>query len=145
MKKLLKKDEGFTFAETIISMAIVLILSVAVGFSALKYLEQARITTVRKEMDSFKQALDAYYMDTGTFPTKAQGLEALWTKPIFYPIPKNWNGPYLDSKVPKDPWGNDYIYNIPGYNSLPFEIISLGSDGETGGEGKGKDIVSWDR
>ena len=145
MKLLETKDDGFTFIETIISMAIILILTLAVGFSAVKYMDNARITKVRKEMDSFKKGLEAYYMDTGVFPTKAQGLNSLWEKPYFYPVPKNWSGPYIDSKVPSDPWGNDYIYNIPGYNNLPYEIISLGADGEEGGEGSGKDIISWDR
>ncbi len=140
-----KKDDGFTFVETIVCMAIVLILTLAVGLSSVKYLDKARETTVWKEMDTFKKALDAYYADTGVYPTKNQGLEALWSKPILYPVPKNWKGPYIDSKIPLDPWGNNFLYAVPGTNGLPYEITSFGSDGEKGGNGTAKDLISWDR
>ena len=74
-----------------------------------------------------------------------QGLKALWEKPYLYPVPSKWNGPYLDTEIPPDPWGNEYQYKTPGPNNLPYEIFSFGADGEKGGEGKNADIYSWKR
>lgn len=140
-----KKDDGFTFVETIVCMAIVLILTLAVGLSSVQYIDKARETTVWREIDIFKKALDAYYADTGAYPTQNQGLDALWKKPVLFPVPKNWNGPYIDNKVPSDPWGYCFVYRVPGNNKLPYEIICYGSDGEKGGNGTARDYVSWDR
>ena len=58
-------------------------------------------------------------------------------------MPAQWSGPYLNKKVPKDPWGHPYEYTTPGPNGLPFAIRSLGADGAEGGEGNDADVVSW--
>lgn len=142
-QKLSESDGGFSFAEIIASLAIMLILSSAVGFSALKYIDRARHTAAVTQMSAFRNALQTYYLDCGTYPTGEQGLSALWEKPYLSPVPSGWNGPYTESEIGKDPWGNDYIYKSPGSNSLPFEIISYGSDGKEGGEGNAADIISW--
>ncbi len=144
-KRMLKEDEGFSFVEIIASLAIILILSSAVGFSALKYIEKARRTTALTQIDSFKAALQAYYIDCGRYPTEEQGLLALWQKPYMSPVPAAWNGPYTDAEIGKDPWGEDYVYKVPGENNLPYSIISYGADGKEGGEGNDEDIVSWKR
>lgn len=140
----LKKDKGFTFIETIATISIILVLSATVGFSALKYIERSRTAACRNQMDVFRLALQSYYLDCGQYPTESQGLNALWEKPILVPVPQQWDGPYLDRKIPKDPWGNEYVYRNPGENNLPFSLMSYGADGRTGGEGANADIRSWD-
>ena len=137
-------SEGWTFIETLIVMAIVLVLTASVGFSAIKQLDKARIVTVKSQLESFSIALDSFYMDNGFYPSTDQGLEALWQKPTGNPEPKNWNGPYLSKQIPLDPWGNNYIYNVPGENGLPYGIISYGKDGMEGGEGNDQDITTWE-
>jgi len=140
----LKTDEGFTFVETIVTVAIILILSAVVGFSALRYVERARTASCRNQMEVFRLSLQSYYLDCGQYPNEAQGLNALWEKPIISPVPDRWDGPYTDRRIPKDPWDNDYIYRNPGENNLPFSIMSYGADGRQGGEGSNADIRSWD-
>ena len=140
----LKTDKGFTFIETIITVSIIVILSAVVGFSALRYVERARTASCRSQMEIFRLSLQSYYLDCGQYPTEAQGLPALWEKPIMAPVPDRWDGPYTDRRIPKDPWGNDYIYRNPGENSLPFSIMSYGADGKSGGDGSNADIRSWD-
>lgn len=142
-KKLRKYEEGWSFVETLIVMAIVLILTAAVGFSSIKQIEKARIVTAKSQIETFSLALDSYYMDVGEYPTAEQGLEALFSKPISLSDNK-WDGPYLSKAVPKDPWGNDYQYYIPSENGLPYGIASLGKDGMEGGDGKNADIKSWE-
>ncbi len=145
MKLNSKNDEGFTFVETLVTLAIITILTLAVGISAVKYIDRARITSCKTQIETFKMALQSYYIDCGKYPGKAQGLEALWKKPIVSPIPTNWSGPYVDSEIPTDPWGTPYVYIAPGENGLPYEIRSYGADGKEGGDGIDADIISWKR
>jgi len=140
----LKTDKGFTFIETIVTISIILILSAAVGFSAIKYIDRARVASCRNQIETFRLALQSYYLDCSQFPSEAQGLRALWEKPTLSPAPANWEGPYVDRQIPQDPWGGNYIYKNPGENNLPFTIMSFGADGKQGGEGTNADIHSWD-
>jgi len=139
-----ERDEGFTFIETIITIGIILILSAVVGFSALRYLERSKTAACRNQIETLRLALQTYYIDCGRYPSEAQGLGALWEKPLISPIPAQWNGPYLDRLVPQDPWGNAYLYRSPGEKNLPFTIVSYGADGQEGGEGQNADIRSWE-
>ena len=141
---ILKTDEGFTFIETIVTITIILILSAAVGFSAIKYIDRAKIASCRSQIETFRLALQSYLLDCGNYPTEAQGLAALWEKPAHSPVPVHWDGPYTDRQIPKDPWGSDYVYKNPGEKNLPFTIISFGADGKPGGEAANADIYSWD-
>lgn len=145
IKRFLKDERGFSYIETLICVAIILLLTVVVGVSSIKMMDSAKTAKCQKEIEVFKQALESYYAECGSFPTKAQGLNALWEKPVLYPVPSKWNGPYLDTEVPLDPWGNEYYYEVPGKNNLPYEIYSYGSDGEKGGTGSAEDIFSWKR
>ena len=67
------------------------------------------------------------------------GLAALVARPASEP---KWDGPYLKKGVPQDPWGNPYVYRIPGEHS-EFDLLSYGKDGQLGGEGEAADITNW--
>ena len=98
------------------------------------------------QIESLETALNLYKLDNGGYPDTEQGLQALIEKPeTGGKLPKNWRkGGYLDKgKLPKDPWGNDFIYLSPGTHG-DYDIISYGSDGVQGGEDKDKDINSWE-
>ena len=138
-----KKDDGFSFAETIAVLAIMLILTAGVGFSAAGYVQKARRLSAESQIEVYRLALQSYYLDCGTYPTDEQGLEALWEKPVLYPVPTGWNGPYVDKEIQKDPWGNDFVYSTRRNRKLPFTVVSFGSDGFEGGDGDAEDIVSW--
>jgi general secretion pathway protein G len=130
--------------EILIVIAIILILTSTVGFVGYRYLDRARQVTVRSQIETFALALQGYALDCTRYPTQEQGLEALWTKPILEPVPSGWAGPYLDKRIPNDPWGNGYEYTVPGPNGLPYGVRCLGSDGREGGEGNEKDVSSWE-
>lgn len=140
----INKDAGFTFMETIIVITIILILSAGVGFSAVKYIERAKFAACRNQIETFRLALQSYYLDCGMYPAQAQGLSALWEKPIIAPVPTQWSGPYLDRRLPLDPWGYEYRYKNPGDKNLPYTIISYGPDGQEGGDGENADMYSWE-
>ena len=84
-----------------------------------------------------------FYLDNGFYPSTEQGLEALVTRPAIGKTPKNYPANGYITKIPKDPWDNDYVYTAPG-QKVPFEIMSLGSDGAEGGEGEAADIWGED-
>ncbi len=146
-----KINAGFSFVETLAVLAVSAILASQVGAAAHKMVQKARVANARTQIESFKAALQAYYIDCGSFPTGEQGLSALWQKPDMYPVPDGWNGPYTERKIPLDPWGNGYVYRRSGEvypdgapASAPFVVLSLGADGLSGGESNDMDIVSWE-
>ena len=110
MKK--RREDGWTFMETIIVIAIVLILTTTVGFTAIKNIGKARVVSAKTQIDSFVIALESFYIDCGKYPTQEQGLEALVVKPSDDFLSSKWNGPYLYKDIPMDPWGNPYIITI---------------------------------
>ena len=138
-----KKDDGFSFAETIAVLAIMLILTAGVGFSAAGYVQKSRRLSAESQIEVYRLALQSYYLDCGMYPSDEQGLVALWEKPVLYPVPSEWNGPYVDKEIQKDPWGNSFVYSSRMNTRLPFTIVSFGSDGLEGGSGDAEDIVSW--
>ena len=146
-----KEAEGFTYVETVAVIAIGAVLTAGSVFSATKLISAARKTAARTQIEQYSCALQTYFLDCGRFPTTEQGLSALWEKPVFYPVPEGWNGPYLEREPGHDPWGTDFKYlsaessvmpaEVP--QSLPFVLISYGADGKEGGTGDADDICSW--
>jgi general secretion pathway protein G len=137
-----EQSGGWTFMETIIVIGIVLVLSSMVGFMAFKFIDQAKQASARSQIEVYTLALNAYYVDCKAVPLENDGLEALWMKPTS--APSGWNGPYINKSVKTDPWGNPYLYKVPGPNNLPFQVICYGADGKEGGEGLDKDITSYE-
>jgi len=141
-RRLDRPDSGWTFIESIIVIAIVLILSSSVALSAMRYVEQARRASAQAQVAAFGLALHAYFMDTAAYPSEAQGLRALWEKPTLAPVPPGWTGPYVERPIGPDPWGGRYRYERPGPGGLPFLVLSLGADGLKGGTGNAADLSS---
>jgi len=139
------KNSGFTLIEI---MVVIVILGILAGLIVPRIMgrpEEARRTKAALTLRSLDSALKLYKLDNGVYPTTEQGLEALIDKPDTGTVPGNWReGGYLDStRVPKDPWGNDYVYIQPGEHG-DYDLSSYGRDGEKGGEGDNADINLWE-
>lgn len=133
-----KKDDGFTLIEVLIVLVIIVLLASFVGPRVVGYLSDSRIKAAKIQIEGFAAALELYRLDIGKYPSDSEGLSVLIKKPDNDNI--RWNGPYLRKKeIPKDPWGNTYIFTNSKGSSM-FSIISYGSDGLPGGEGEDKDI-----
>lgn len=137
-------QDGFSYIELIIVLAIMLILGGGISISSKGFIHSARRVSARNQIETYRLALSKYHFDCGSYPSKEQGLNALWEKPYLYPIPAAWSGPYLERMPGKDPWGNQFIYRRDNFHNLPFVIICTGADGKEGGDGEDKDIVSWE-
>src|SRR6266566_1716758 len=136
-----RRERGVTLIEMLVVVTIIGLFVALVGPKLWSNVDKTRIVAARTQIDNFQAALGSYKLDTGTFPTTEQGLQALRIKPADAP---QWNGPYLPKDVPKDPWGMDYIYKFPGdHGNDEPEIVSLGADRQPGGEGINADILSW--
>jgi general secretion pathway protein G len=131
---------GVTLIEMLVVVTIIGLFVALVAPSMFKKADQARITAARSQIQNFMTALGSYKLDTGVFPTTEQGLLALRIRPNDL---GQWNGPYMQVDIPKDPWGHDYAYKYPGDHNEEPEIVSFGADGQPGGEGLNADIVSW--
>ncbi len=105
--------------------------------------EEARAVAARQDIATLMQALKLYRLDNHRYPTAEQGLQALVAAPTIPPLAPNWkSGGYLE-RLPKDPWGNPYLYLIPGARG-EIDVLSYGADGAQGGTGRDTDIASWD-
>ena len=133
---------GFTLIEILVVVVILGILASIIVPKIMKRPEEARRTKALVDIKAVETALNLYLLDNGVYPSTEQGLEALVMKPTTGVIPRNWKEEgYLD-KVPKDPWGNPFVYLSPGLHK-EFDLESYGADGMDGGEGKDADIENW--
>ncbi|MEM6407165.1 MAG: type II secretion system major pseudopilin GspG [Pseudomonadota bacterium] len=126
---------GFSLVEMLVVVAIVGLLVGLVGPAAMKQLQSSRVNATAAQIDQLRAAIDIYQIDTGRLPTEDTGLTAL----VANPGTPGWNGPYLrDGELPVDAWGGAFIYRFDGDQ---VRVISLGADGQPGGNGQNADIA----
>lgn len=130
------KVTGFTLLELLVVLVILGVLAAAIAPRFLGRDEAARVTVAQANLRNLANLLETYRLDNQQYPTTEQGLEALVTRPEGA---KNWNSAGYLQKIPKDPWGNEYVYLSPGVSG-PYDLISLGADGVEGGSDYNADI-----
>ncbi len=138
------RQQGFTLLEVMVVLAIIGGIMALVATNIIGSAGDARVKTTKSQIKLIENALDLYKLDNFTYPTTEQGLEALVKKPSSSPEPKNYkSGGYLKgNNIPTDSWGNEFLYFL---DKGQYEIVSLGADGQEGGEGEGADISSLDQ
>lgn len=130
---------GFTLLELLVVMVIIGLLAGYVGPKYFAQIGKSEVKAARAQIDSLGKALDQFRLDTGHYPTPEEGLAALITPQTSEP---KWGGPYLAKDVPADPWGNPYVYKIPGEHG-EYDLLSYGKDGKPGGTNEDADITNW--
>ena len=133
-------QRGFTLIELMVVLVIIGVLAALIVPNVLDRADDARVTAAKTDVSNLMQALKLYKLDNQRFPTAEQGLNALVARPTVSPIPPNWKS-YLE-KLPNDPWGRPYQYLNPGVQG-EIDVMSLGGDGQPGGEGNNADVGSW--
>lgn len=142
--KNMRNERGFTLIEIMVVIVILALLAALVGPKILGRSDDAKVADAKVQVRNLETALKLYKLDNGNFPSTEQGLTSLVAKPTVGTIPKNYKAEgYLESKqVPKDPWGNEYLYLSPSERG-DYDLCSNGADGVKGGEGKAADICNW--
>ena len=134
MKKYLNRirnlgSKGFTLIELMVVMVIIGLLAATVVPKFFGQVDKAMQQDAQAQIELVGQALDLYRLEKHKYPTSDEGLDAIKS--------------YLKKSIPKDPWGNDLIYESPGKEGRGYDLISYGADNAEGGEGTDLDIVSW--
>ena len=130
---------GFTLLELLVVMVIIGLLAGIVAPQYFAQIGKSNTKVARAQIEALGQALDQYRLDVGLYPTSEQSLAALRAAPSGE---ARWSGPYLKRDVPQDPWGRPYQYRAPGQHG-DYDLVSLGADGQPGGDGEASDVVSW--
>ncbi len=143
--KRLRAQAGFSFIEL---MVVVVILGILAGAIVPRYMDKtdkAKAIKAKVDIGAIETSLKMYKLDNGVYPTTEQGLLALIEKPTTDPVPRKWSkeGYFEKKKIPKDPWGKEYMYLSPGIHGT-YDIISYGADSVSGGEGINTDITNWE-
>lgn len=133
-------EMGFTLVEMLVVLGIIALIAALVGPQLIKYLGKAKSETAAVQVGNLTSALEVFYLDNGRYPSTQEGLGALLHAPQ---DAKKWNGPYLrKAEGTVDPWGRPYLYLAPGAHG-EFDVLSYGRDGQAGGSGDDRDVVSW--
>ena len=129
----MRRYNGFTMIELLIVIVILGLLASLVAPKFFTQLGTAERGIASAQMNAFETALDTYRLDMGSYPSTLTELRSS-DKP-------RWDGPYLPKDIPLDPWGNPYVYAVPGENGNPYSIKSYGADGKPGGTDNNEDII----
>ena len=133
----LSRARVFTLIEIMVVVVILGILGSLIVPNIIGRPDEARVTAARADIEAIGNALELYRLDNGDYPSTDQGLEALVTQPTGYPEPRRWNSEGYLKKLPIDPWDEPYLYFS---EDRTFEVYSLGSDRQEGGEGVDADL-----
>ena len=128
---------AFSLIELLLVMVILVVLAAVVVPKFTGRSEQAREAAAKADIARLGLQLDAFEIDTGRYPNNSEGLSVLVEPPGNV---QNWRGPYIQGGIPKDPWGNLYLYQYPGTNNPSgYDLSSMGPDGRAGAD----DIANW--
>ena len=143
--ELLKNQAGMTLIEIMVVVAIIGSIAALVTVNVLDYLDESKVETTKIQINNVESALEQFKRRHGFYPSTEQGLAALVEKPTVGKVPENYPADGYLKAVPKDGWGNDFIYYSPGVAGHKIEIISYGADGEEGGDEMDADLTNYEK
>ncbi len=135
-----RRQAGFTLVELLVVLIILGLIAAFAAPRVIKFVGGAKTDSAKIQIERLSGVLDLYRLQVGRYPNEDEGLNALMEQPADAP---DWEGPYLkkaDALI--DPWRRPYIYRFPGEHG-DYDLYSLGADGEDGGEGEDRDLMSW--
>ncbi|WP_174847879.1 type II secretion system major pseudopilin GspG [Yersinia artesiana] len=134
------RQGGFTLLEIMVVIVILGVLASLTIPSLMGNKDRADNQKAVSDLVTLENALDMYKLDNSRYPTTAQGLSALVTKPTLAPVPRSYRAEGYIRRLPADPWGSPYQLTSPGEHGA-VDIYSVGPDGLPQTE---DDINNWD-
>jgi len=134
-----RREGGFTLLELLVVLVIIGLLASYVGPKYFSQIGKSEVKAARAQIDALGKALDQFRLDSGHYPSTEQGLASLVERPA---NEAKWDGPYLTKAIPPDPWGNPYVFLMPGAHG-EYDLLSYGKDGKPGGEAENAEIANW--
>lgn len=136
-----RRKNGFSLVELMVVLFIIGLLASVVIINVLPSQDKAMRVKAEADIATLNQALEMFRLDTATYPGAADGLTALVNPPADLMMPQNYRSGGYIKELPSDPWGRPYQYRVPGSDGKPFDVYSLGADGQPGGDGENADIL----
>ncbi len=122
-KRRRQRQKGFTLIEILIVVIIIGLIASLVAPNLIGRYERSKEEIAKAQVEMLYSGVLSFKLDMNRYPTSFEEL-------VKSTDPK-WRGPYLSKQtVPKDPWGQDYQYKVPGDQGRPFDIYSLGASGK---------------
>jgi len=137
----LRAARGFTLIEIMVVVIIIGLLAAVIVPQVVSKVDEARVSKAKEDIQALETALTEYRLDNSQYPSTDDGLDALIKQPND-PSVTHWHGPYVQ-RLSKDPWGRPYQYANPGTHGQPYDLFTLGADGQPGGDGPDADIGNW--
>jgi general secretion pathway protein G len=125
-------ESGFTLVELMVVIVIIGLLATVVVINVMPATDKAALTKAKADVGVLEQGVEMYRLNKLRYPSGSEGLQAVVAERYV-------------KRLPKDPWGNPYVYAAPGRDGRQFDIYSFGADGREGGEGEDADIGNWDK
>lgn len=137
-----RRRNGFSLVELMVVIFIIGLLATVVLINVLPSQDKAMVVKARSDIATLEQGMEMYRLDMASYPGLGEGLNALKSPPANLSTPQNYRSGGYVKDVPSDPWGHAYQYQVPGRDGKPFEIFSLGADGQPGGSDLAADIYA---
>ena len=129
---------AFTLMEVLLVLVILVILGSFAVSSITGIQASTDVQTAKTQVGLIETASRNFHFAMRRYP---QNVDELYDKPSDAKEDK-WTGPYLEKRIPEDPWGNAYKFASPGtHNPKRFDVWSMGPDGVDGTE---DDVGNWD-
>jgi general secretion pathway protein G len=141
MKRKKQIRKAFTLVELLVVIVIISMLAAFAAPKLYQYVAKSKVDLARPRLVLVEDALERFAIDCSRYPDDSEGLDALLVAPA--DLEEKWRGAYLKPKQLNDPWDNPVVYRAEGeVNPGSYDLISLGADGEEGGEGANADIYN---
>ena len=130
---------GFTIVEILVVVIIIAVLATLIVPSLFGRVGSAKRSVAKRNLAVIESAIEMFSSDYGRLP---DSLDELVDRPADI-AEMDWNPPALRAKDLKDPWKRAYLYQAPGEHG-PYDLYTLGGDGQEGGEKEDADVVNWE-
>jgi general secretion pathway protein G len=129
-----RSTTALTLVEVLAVLVILGLLAATLTIGIGGKMGQAKTEIARTQIGQLVAQVETFRLTHKRLPNSSEGLAALSDDPS--------SGYYVEAGKLIDPWGQPFLYLVPGPGGHPFEILTYGADGQSGGDGEAVDVSS---